>query len=151
MEELKIAEDVGFDFVRVGLAVELLQFGDELRDRVLAVAAEDDFEAGAVEAQGAFGHEQNFLALVFAEADTGGELWFAVEVDSHAGKFTVQAAGFTARSKVDVSDWWPRRRAREAYVVGKCRRRPAIEVANHTKDTRNAFCRLAMSPGSSEK
>ena len=83
MEELEVAEDVGFDFVGFGFGVELLEFGDELGDGVFAVAAGDDFETGAVKAEGAFGHEQNFLALVFAEADAGGELGFGIGVDGH--------------------------------------------------------------------
>ena len=82
---MEVAEDVGFDFVGVGFGVELLQVGDELGDGVLAVAAGDDFEAGAVEAESAFGHEKNFLALAFAEADAGGELRFGVGINGHGG------------------------------------------------------------------
>jgi len=84
VEELEVAEDVLFDFVGIGFGVELLQFGDDLGDGVFAVAAGDDFQAGAVEAEGAFGHEENFLALVFAESDAGGELRFGVGIDGHA-------------------------------------------------------------------
>jgi hypothetical protein len=83
VEELEIAEDVRFDFVGVCFGVELLQFGDELRDGVPAVAAGDDFEAGAVKAEGAFGHEQDFLALVFAEADAGSKLRLRVGIEGH--------------------------------------------------------------------
>jgi hypothetical protein len=72
LEELEVAEDVGFDLVRVSFGIELLQLGDELGDGVLTVSAGDDFKAWAIEAEGAFRHEQNFLALVFAEAYTGG-------------------------------------------------------------------------------
>jgi hypothetical protein len=96
VEELQIAEDVGFDFVGLSFGVELLQLGDELGDRMLAVAAGDDFEAGAVEAQSAFGHKQDFLALVFAEADAGGELGLGVRVDGHGEvnnrQFTVDSS-----------------------------------------------------------
>jgi hypothetical protein len=83
VEELEVAEDVLFDFVGVGFAVELLQVGDELGDGVAAVAAGNDFKAGPVETESTFWHEENFLALVFAEADTSGELGFGVGVGSH--------------------------------------------------------------------
>ena len=56
MEEFKIAEDVGFDFLRLGFGVELLQFGDELGDGAFAVATRHDLEARAVEAECAFRH-----------------------------------------------------------------------------------------------
>jgi hypothetical protein len=69
VEKFEIAENVLFDFVWFGFAIELLQFGDQLRDGVLAVAAGDDFKAGSVEAESAFRHQQNLLALVFAKAD----------------------------------------------------------------------------------
>jgi hypothetical protein len=73
VEELKVAEDVGFDFFRGGFGIEFLEIGDDLRDRVIAVATLDDFQAGADKAKGAFGHEQDALIVVFAEAATGGE------------------------------------------------------------------------------
>jgi len=88
LEKLEVAEDVGFDFVRLGFAVELLQVGDELGDGVFAVAAGNDFEARAVEAESAFGHQQNFLTLVFAEADAGGELRFGVGINRHRFVFS---------------------------------------------------------------
>jgi hypothetical protein len=88
VEELEVAEDVLFDFVGVGFGIEPLQVGDELGDGVLAVAARDDFEAGTVEAEGAFGHEENFLALIFAETDAGGELGFGVGVHRHRFVFS---------------------------------------------------------------
>lgn len=51
-------------------------------DRVLAVAALDDFKAGADEAEGAFGHEQDALLVVFAEADARSEARFGVGSES---------------------------------------------------------------------
>ena len=56
VEELQVAEDVRFHFGGLGFGVVLLEFGDDLLDGVVAVAALDDFEAGAVETEGAFGH-----------------------------------------------------------------------------------------------
>ena len=88
VEKFEVAEDVGFDFVWFGFGVELLQCGDKLRDGVFAVAAGDDFEAGAVESESAFGHQQNFLALVLAEADAGSELRFGVGIDGHRFVFS---------------------------------------------------------------
>jgi hypothetical protein len=75
LEEFQVAEDVGFDFGGVGFGIEMLEFGNDFADGALAVAALDDFEARAVEAQGALGHEQDLLIVVLAEADAGGETW----------------------------------------------------------------------------
>jgi hypothetical protein len=80
VEELEVAEDVGFDFGGLGFGVELLEFSDDLVDGVLAVAALNYFEAGAVEAQGAFGHQQDLLIVVLAQADAGGEAGAGIEI-----------------------------------------------------------------------
>ena len=72
LEELEVAENVGFDFGGLGFGVELLEFGDDLVDGVLAVAALDDFKAGAVEAEGTLGHEQDLLVVILAESDACG-------------------------------------------------------------------------------
>ena len=56
VKELEVAQDVLFDFLGRGFAVEFLQFGDKLGDGVFAVAARDNFKAGAVETEGAFRH-----------------------------------------------------------------------------------------------
>jgi hypothetical protein len=61
----------------------VLEFGDDFADGAFAVAALDDFEAGAVEAKGAFGHQQDLLVVVLAEADAGGETWMRIEIDAH--------------------------------------------------------------------
>src|SRR5205823_8111073 len=60
-----------FSWLRLG--INLLQLGNDLLDGVLAVATRDDFEAGAVEAQSAFGHLQNALLIVLAQTATGCE------------------------------------------------------------------------------
>jgi hypothetical protein len=50
---------------------------------MLAVAALDNFEAGAVEAKRPFWHEQDALLIVLSQAATGGEARTAVRIDSH--------------------------------------------------------------------
>ncbi len=60
----------------------MLEFGDDFADGAPAVAALDDFEAGAVEAESAFGHEQDLLIVVLAEADAGGEAGMGIEIGS---------------------------------------------------------------------
>jgi len=60
----------------------MLEFGDDFADSALAVAALDDFEARAVEAKSALGHEQDLLVVVLAEADAGGEARMGVEIRS---------------------------------------------------------------------
>jgi hypothetical protein len=62
----------------------LLQLGDDLLGGALAVAALDDLEAGAIEAQGALGHEKDALTLVFSEADARSEARFAGGFNAHA-------------------------------------------------------------------
>src|SRR5262249_18331443 len=57
-----------------------LEFSDDLLDGMITVAALNDFEAGAVEAEGAFWHEEHALLIVFAEADAGGEAGVGVGV-----------------------------------------------------------------------
>jgi hypothetical protein len=66
LEEFKVAEDVGFYPCGVGFGVEGLEFGDDLLDRVIAVTTLDDFEAGAVQAESAFGHQEDLLVVVLA-------------------------------------------------------------------------------------
>ena len=80
MEELQVAEDVFLDFFGLGLGIEFLQFGDELGDGVFAVAAGDDFEAGAVEAEGTLGHEQDLLVVILAQANAGREAGAGIEI-----------------------------------------------------------------------
>src|SRR5712664_3037681 len=53
LQKGEIAEDVLFDLLRLGSGIDLLQIQDDLLDGVLAVAALDNLEAWAVEAQGA--------------------------------------------------------------------------------------------------
>lgn len=66
MEELEVTEDILRDFFGLRFGVELLEFRDDLRDGVIAVAALDDFEAGPVEAKRAFGHQQDVLLVRIA-------------------------------------------------------------------------------------
>src|SRR5258708_6283029 len=68
VQEGEVAEDILFDLLRCGLRINLLQFRDDLPDCVLGVAALDDLQTWAVEAQRALGHEQHALVVVFAEA-----------------------------------------------------------------------------------
>jgi hypothetical protein len=63
-EEREVGEDVRLDFLRDGSGVDGLKFGDDLGDGVPAVAAFDDFQAGAVEAQGALRHQQGARLLI---------------------------------------------------------------------------------------
>jgi hypothetical protein len=84
LQKCEVAEDVLFYLLRLGLGIDFLQVRDDLPDGVLAVAALDDFEAGAEQAQGAFGHEQDALLIVFSEAAAWGEAREAVQVKSHS-------------------------------------------------------------------
>ena len=62
------------DFFRGGFGVLLLQGGDDFSYGFRAVAEFDDFQAGAVEAKGAFGHQEDALRLrFFVEAAAGSE------------------------------------------------------------------------------
>src|SRR6267378_1123920 len=87
LQERQIAQDVLLDFLRGGFGIDFLQICDDLLDGMLTVAALDDFEAWAVEAEGAFGHEQDTLLVVFAKAATGSEAWPAIQVGSHLSFF----------------------------------------------------------------
>ena len=84
MQKSEVAEDVLFDLLRLGFGINFLEVPDDLLDGVLAVAALNDFEAGAEQAQGAFGHEQDALLIVFSETAARGEAREAVQVKSHS-------------------------------------------------------------------
>src|SRR5260370_19696513 len=75
LQKSEVAEDVLLDFLRRGFGIDLLQIHNNLLDGVLAVAALDDLQAGAVQAQGALGHEQHALLVVFAQTAAGSEAW----------------------------------------------------------------------------
>jgi len=62
----QVVEDVGLDFFWLGFRVNLLQLTDDLPHGTLAVAALDYFEAGAVKAEGAFGHQEHALLIIFS-------------------------------------------------------------------------------------
>ena len=83
LQKVEIAKDVLLDLVRLGFGIDFLQVHDDLLDGVLAVAALDNLQAWAVQAQGAFRHQQDFLALVFAKPAAGGELWARIWIDTH--------------------------------------------------------------------
>src|SRR5260370_23356391 len=63
LQKGEIAEDVLLDLVRRGFGINLLQIHDDLLDGVFTVAALDNLEAGAVETEGAFRHEQHALVV----------------------------------------------------------------------------------------
>src|SRR5713226_3302110 len=88
VKEREVAEDVLFDFGGLGFGVELLQIGDDLGDGVSAVAARDDFEAGAVETQRPFGHQENTLIVVVTEAAACREAGFGIRVECHQASFS---------------------------------------------------------------
>src|SRR3989449_8670763 len=80
VQQGEVAQYILRDFFWRGLGIDFLKIRDDLPDGVLAVAAFDNFQAWAVEAQGALGHEQHALVVVFAEAASGGEARSAVRV-----------------------------------------------------------------------
>jgi hypothetical protein len=84
VQQSQVAEDVGFDLFWLGFGIDLLQIGDDLLDGVRAVAALDDLETWAIQAEGAFGHEENALVLaVVAQAAARGETRVAIQVRRH--------------------------------------------------------------------
>src|SRR6266403_2961875 len=84
LQKGEIAKDVLLDLLRLGFGIDLLQIQNDLLDGVLAVAAFDDFQTWAVEAQGALGHEQHALVVVFAKAASRGEARAAVRIRRHS-------------------------------------------------------------------
>src|SRR5262249_3695688 len=84
---------------RLGFGVDRLEFGDDLLDGVAAVAALNDLEAGAGEAEGAFGHQQNAVLGVFAEAGARGEEGVGGGVKRRGGAFGL-ALTFETSSRV---------------------------------------------------
>lgn len=92
VEKLEVAEDVLLDFFGLGLRIDLLEFEDDLRDGVLAVAAGNDFKAGAIEAKSALGHEKHTLVLAFTQAHAGGEARTRIGVNRHCGEFSGRKA-----------------------------------------------------------
>jgi hypothetical protein len=66
MEESKITENIGFDFFRFRLAIDLLEFADDLLNGMLAITPLNDFEARTIQAQSALGHQKEVLLVVFA-------------------------------------------------------------------------------------
>ncbi len=89
LQERKIAKDILFDLMRLGFGIDLLQIQNNLLDGVLAVAALDNFEAWAIQAEGTFRHEQHTLLVVFAESASGRQARAAVQFKRHLETFTI--------------------------------------------------------------
>src|ERR1700687_5594212 len=89
LQKGEIAKDVLLNLLRLGFGIDLLQIQNDLLDGVLAVAALDNFEAGAVQAQGALRHEQNALLVVFPKAAAGSQERAAVQFRRHLKFFTI--------------------------------------------------------------
>jgi hypothetical protein len=83
LEEFQVAQDVGFDFLWLGLGINLLKLGDDLLDGVVTVAALDDFEAWADEAEGALGHQEDALVVIFAEAAACRQAGTGLQIGCH--------------------------------------------------------------------
>ena len=88
MQQLQVSQNVIFDLFGLRFGIKFLQLSDDSGDGVFAVAAGDDFEAGAAQAKRPFWHEQHFLALIFAEANAGRELRVRIRVDAHSSIFS---------------------------------------------------------------
>lgn len=89
VQQRQIAQNIRFDFFGLSFGIDLLQIQDNLLDGVLAVAALDNLEAGAVEAEGAFGHEQHTLLVVFAKTASGSQARAAVRFRRHRRCFPI--------------------------------------------------------------
>ena len=90
VKEREVAEQVVSDALRLGFGVERVKFFCDLLDGVRAVTELHDFQAGTIEAQSAFRHEEHARLLRFfieatasSEARSGGE--FGLHHDSLAG------------------------------------------------------------------
>src|SRR5260370_40490656 len=84
LQEREIAKDVLLDFVRLRFRINLLQLGDDLRHSVLAVAARNNLQARAIQAQSTFGHEQDTLIVALSHAAPRREPRPAVSLRCHA-------------------------------------------------------------------
>src|SRR6202140_5769136 len=90
LQKDEIAKDVLLDLVRLGFGIDLLQIHNDLVHGVFAVAALDNFETRAVQAQGALRHEQRTRLLsFFVQAAAGSEARKAVEFRRHPRSFTI--------------------------------------------------------------
>src|SRR5882762_6707114 len=86
---------------------------------MLTVAALNDFEAWAVEAEGAFGHEQDTLLVIFAEAAAWSQAGAAVQFGWH-GKFFKNPLRAGMRQEAASQDLHRQSRGRQAGPKG-CR------------------------------
>jgi hypothetical protein len=151
VQQFEVADDVGFDFVGIGLGVELLQFGDELGNGVVAVTALHNFEAGSAEPEGAFGHEQDALPLIFAETNAGSELGFGVGIDGH-DELTGDSLQLTAaQKKATRIDFAGERMEKPQGSIFNRLSYSQVSVAVLTLGVLNwAFLQFALLPGTRE-
>src|ERR1700732_2181817 len=84
VQQVEIAENVLLDFLGSGLRINFLQFADNFLHGVFAIATRNDFETGAIQAQGAFRHEEYALLVVFSEAAAGRETRMGQQIGRHA-------------------------------------------------------------------
>ena len=88
LQALQIAEDILLDLLRLGLRIQFLQVRNDLLDRVASIAALDNFQAGSVEPQRAFGHQQHAGRLrLLIQATARGEPRTLSELGRHADAF----------------------------------------------------------------
>ena len=91
MEPREVAENVFFDFLWLGLRVQLLQFGNYLPNGAFAVTTLDDFKAWAVQPERPFRHVQNARRLtLIIQAATHGKARAAVKFRRHPGSLPDQ-------------------------------------------------------------
>ena len=100
VQQRQITEDVSFDFSWFGFGVNLLQLADDLLNRVLAVATLHNFETRAVEAQGAFRHQEHALLIVFAQTHAWSEPRVRLKIRMHASIIQVFAPSAKRRRGV---------------------------------------------------
>ena len=94
VQKSQVAEDVCLDASWLGFGIDLLQLRDDLLHRVFAVAALDDFEAGAVQSKRALGHEQRARLLIFfIQPAAGSETRRTGQFRSHGAVVSEQGVG----------------------------------------------------------
>src|SRR6266705_882090 len=89
LQKSEVAENVLLDFMRLGFGIDHLQVRDDLLDGVFAVAALDDLQTRAVEAQRALRHKQSVLSIVFS-------------IRPRSGRFRQPAAGRETRPALQI-------------------------------------------------
>src|SRR5712664_3938256 len=117
LQKGEIAEDVLLDLLRLGFGIDLLQIQNDLLDSVLAVATLDNFEAGAVQAEGPFRHEQDALLVTFPQAASWSQARTAVQFRRHRKFFMIPLRAGTRRMAAN-QDSRRRNRGRQAGPRG---------------------------------